>query len=329
MAVSIDQVDHYEVLGVSALATEDEIRRRYRFLALAFHPDRHQRNAEHHHLAEQQIKRINEAYRVLSDPHLRAAFDASRQLGLGGDPANLRAGASIYAQSLQDMARASQRLVQVEQELAKSRARLEKQERANTDLSARLVEVEQTHAAERATFETERKALLRQVEALTQTANAAEGTLRIQLDQAERKIERLQQEVERKTALLDRLNAAKTAWESSSQSRFDSLNQRLARLRDEVDARNQELAAAIAGNRALQEQFAQEQRSARQTLQSYSGALNASETEAARLQIELDSFTTAQRRSRTIMRLWQAAAIIGIANTVILLVIVLQWLRGG
>jgi hypothetical protein len=52
-------------------------------------------------------------------PHLRAAFDASRQPGLGGDPANPRAGASIYAQSLQDMARASQRLAQTEQELAK------------------------------------------------------------------------------------------------------------------------------------------------------------------------------------------------------------------
>lgn len=61
MATSTQQVDHYEVLGVSTLATEDEIRQRYRFLALAFHPDRHQRNSEHHHLAEQQIKRINEA----------------------------------------------------------------------------------------------------------------------------------------------------------------------------------------------------------------------------------------------------------------------------
>jgi curved DNA-binding protein CbpA len=329
MALSTQQVDHYEALGVSMLATEDEIRRRYRFLALAFHPDRHQRNAEHHHLAEQQIKRINEAYRVLSDPHLRAAFDASRQPGLGGDPANPRAGASIYAQSLQDMARASQRLAQTEQELAKSRARLEEQERANADLSARLAEAEQVQIAERATCESERRMLLRQIEELTHTTNTAESALRIQFDQAERKIARLQQETERKTVLLDRLNAAKRAWEESSQSRFDSLNQRIARLRTELDTSSQELAVVVAGNQALQEQFAQEQRSARQTLQSYSGALNASETEAARLQIELDSITAVQRRGRTIMRLWQVAAIIGIANTVILLVIVLQWLRGG
>lgn len=329
MAVSTQQVDHYEVLGVSALATEDEIRRRYRFLALAFHPDRHQRNAEHHHLAEQQIKRINEAYRVLSDPQLRAAFDAVRQLSWGGDPTSPRAGASIYAQSLQDMARASQRLTQVEQELAKSRARLEKQEHANADLSTRLAEVELVLAAERASFESERKALLRQIDELTQATHITEGTLRIQLEQAERKIERLQHEVERKMALIDRLNAAKTAWESSSQNRFDALNQRMTRLRDELDTRSQELAAAIASNQALQEQFTQEQRSTRQTLQSYVSALNASESEAARLQIELDNFTSAQRRSRTSMQLWQVAAIIGIANTVILLVIVLQWLRSG
>lgn len=326
MAVSTQQVDHYEVLGVSAQATEDEIRRRYRFLALAFHPDRHQRNAEHHHLAEQQIKRINEAYRVLSDPHLRAAFDATRRLGV--DEAG-RPPASIYAQALHDMARASQRLMQVEQELAKSRAHLEQQERTNAELSALLAKVEQVHAAERATLESERQTLLRQVEELTHTAQATESALRLQLDQAERKIARLQQEVERKAALLDRLNAAKTAWETSSQSQFDALNQRLARQREALEARSQELASALASNRALQEQLTQEQRNVRQMLQSYTDALNASEIEAARLQIELDSLTAGQQRSRAIVRLWQVAAVIGIANTVILLVVVLQWLRGG
>jgi len=326
MAASTQQADHYEVLGVSALASDDEIRRRYRFLALAFHPDRHQRNAEHHHLAEQQIKRINEAYRVLSDPQLRATFDAARKADVLGES---RSSASIYAQSLQEMARASQRLTQVEQELARSRIRLEQQAHANAELSARLAEVEQVRTAERETFEAERAVFLRQVEAATQSTTTTANALQMQIDQAERKIERLQQEAVRKNALLDRLNNAKTAWESSSQSRIDSLNQRIERLRAELDAQNQKLAAALHANEGLQAQLSQEQRSAHHTQQSYASALNASETEAARLQIELDNFVNVQQRSRTSMRLWQVAAIIGIANTIILLVIVLQWLRGG
>jgi curved DNA-binding protein CbpA len=327
MATSTQQVDHYEVLGLSTLATEDEIRQRYRFLALAFHPDRHQRNSEHRHLAEQQIKRINEAYRVLSDAQLRAAFDASRSLF--GDAGSPRAAAAVYAQSLQEMARASQRLAQVEQELLKSRERLERQEQANATLRIQLAEMEQAHSAECTAFAQERRALQLQVEQLAQGARITGTNLQEKLDQAERKIERLEREAERKTALIDRLNQAKSAWEASSQSRIDLLNQRIERLRADVAARDRQVAAAATAGDRLSEQAAQEQRSARQTLQSYTTALSASETEAARLQIELDASTVSQRRIGASIRLWQIAAIIGIANTLILLVIVVQWLRGG
>ncbi|MFZ1768487.1 MAG: DnaJ domain-containing protein [Caldilinea sp.] len=329
MASSLHQADHYEVLGVSTLASDDEIRQRYRFLALAFHPDRYRRNSEHHHQAEQQIKRVNEAYRVLSDVQLRSAFDASRRLLGGVDPGIGRPAASVYAQSLQDMARASQRLAQVEQELLKSRDRLEKYERTNASLSDRLTELEQMRSTERGAFEVEQKALLLQVEQLTQDAHTQGRTLQEKLDHAERKIERLQQEAERKTALIDRMNAAKAAWESSSQSRLDSFNQRIERLRAELEERNRQLAEVLGGSKLLQEQVTQEQRTARHTMQTYSSALSFSETEAARLQIELDAFTATQQRNHALMRLWQVAAIIGIANTLILLVIVLQWLRGG
>lgn len=328
MATSTQHVDHYEVLGVSTLATEDEIRQRYRFLALAFHPDRHQRNSEHHHLAEQQIKRINEAYRVLSDAQLRAAFDSSRTL-FGSDAGSPRAAAAVYAQSLQEMARASQRLAQVEQELLKSRERLERQEQANVTLRIQLAEMEQTHGAESVAFAQERRALQLQVEQLTQGARISGTNLQEKLDQAERKIERLEREAERKTALIDRLNQAKSAWEASSQSRIDSLNQRIERLRTDVAARDRQLAAAATAGDRLSEQAAHEQRTTRQTLQSYTTALSASETEAARLQIELDASTVSQRRIGASIRLWQIAAIIGIANTLILLIIVVQWLRGG
>lgn len=329
MASSTHTVDHYEVLGVSSLATDDEIRQRYRFLALAFHPDRYRRNTDHHAQAELQIKRVNEAYRVLSDPHLRASFDTVRRTTGGIDVGNSRAAASVYAQSLQEMARASQRLSQVEQELARTRARLTQSDQATAELSARLAELEQLRTIETTTFEAERRALQLQIAALTQETSAQGRLQHEQLQRAERKVDRLQQDVERKSALIERLNLAKSEWEASSQSRIDLLGQRAERLRADLDERNRQLAEVLGSSRLLQEQVSQEQRNSRHTVQSYSNALSASETEAARLQIELDAFAVAQRRSRAAVRLWQIAAIIGIVNTVILLLMALQWLRGG
>lgn len=63
--------DYYNVLGVSAKADGDEIKRAYRALALRWHPDRNAGNAE----AEARFKDVNEAYRVLSDPEQRARYD--------------------------------------------------------------------------------------------------------------------------------------------------------------------------------------------------------------------------------------------------------------
>lgn len=69
--------DLYEILGVSNRATELEIKRRYRFLSHAFHPDKFGSD-EHRSGAEEEFKRIKEAYEVLSDPVRRARFDATR-----------------------------------------------------------------------------------------------------------------------------------------------------------------------------------------------------------------------------------------------------------
>lgn len=66
--------DYYKVLGVDRKASEDEIKRTYRKLALEYHPDRNPGNPE----AEEKFKEINEAYQVLSDPKKRAHYD---QLG--------------------------------------------------------------------------------------------------------------------------------------------------------------------------------------------------------------------------------------------------------
>ncbi|MBK8264171.1 MAG: J domain-containing protein [Nannocystis sp.] len=68
--------DHYAVLGVEPSATLDEIKRAYRRLALATHPDRHPDDPE----AVDRFRRISAAYAVLSDASERARFDAVRHL---------------------------------------------------------------------------------------------------------------------------------------------------------------------------------------------------------------------------------------------------------
>jgi len=62
--------DYYKVLGVEKNATEDEIKKAYRKMALRFHPDKN-----HEAGAEEKFKEISEAYEVLSDKDKRAAFD--------------------------------------------------------------------------------------------------------------------------------------------------------------------------------------------------------------------------------------------------------------
>src|SRR5688572_20196631 len=65
--------DYYEVLGVARDAGADDIKKAYRKLALKWHPDRHK--ADDRESAEQQFKRVNEAYEVLSDPEKRKRYD--------------------------------------------------------------------------------------------------------------------------------------------------------------------------------------------------------------------------------------------------------------
>lgn len=62
--------DYYEILGVSRNASQEEIKKAYRRLALQWHPDRN-KSPE----AEEKFKEINEAYEVLSDSQKRAAYD--------------------------------------------------------------------------------------------------------------------------------------------------------------------------------------------------------------------------------------------------------------
>jgi molecular chaperone DnaJ len=70
--------DFYVLLGVSREASETEIKKAYRKLAMEYHPDR---NSSHD--AEARFKEITEAYEVLRDPQKRSAYDRYGKAGLG------------------------------------------------------------------------------------------------------------------------------------------------------------------------------------------------------------------------------------------------------
>lgn len=71
--------DYYEILGVSKGASDDEIKKAYRKLAVQYHPDKNPDNKE----AEEKFKEIAEAYAVLNDSQKRQQYDRFGHSGMG------------------------------------------------------------------------------------------------------------------------------------------------------------------------------------------------------------------------------------------------------
>lgn len=70
----MSQNDYYQILGIDQKASPRQIKDTYRKLAFKYHPDRNRKNPE----SAEKMKRVNEAYAVLSDPAKRREYDAMR-----------------------------------------------------------------------------------------------------------------------------------------------------------------------------------------------------------------------------------------------------------
>ena len=75
--------DYYQILGVQRGATDDELKKAYRKMALKHHPDRNPGDKKE--FADKMFKDVNEAYEVLSDKDKRAVYDQFGEEGLKGN----------------------------------------------------------------------------------------------------------------------------------------------------------------------------------------------------------------------------------------------------
>ncbi|BAK75672.1 chaperone protein DnaJ [Pseudogulbenkiania sp. NH8B] len=80
--------DYYDTLGVNRDASDDDIKKAYRKLAMKYHPDRNPDSKD----AEDKFKEVKEAYEILSDGQKRAAYDQFGHAGVDPNAAGARGG---------------------------------------------------------------------------------------------------------------------------------------------------------------------------------------------------------------------------------------------
>jgi DnaJ-class molecular chaperone len=124
--------DYYRILGVHLEATEDEIRRAYRRLALQWHPDRNPGNAE----AEERFKEISEAYAILMDRAKRVEYDRVRR---GTGPGDFHVNRDQVFRDLFTDPRASAIFEELARELQRMGFRVDRQDFQATLFGGRTV----------------------------------------------------------------------------------------------------------------------------------------------------------------------------------------------
>ncbi len=82
------QHDYYELLGISRDASDADIKKAYRKMAMKYHPDRNQGDND----SEERFKEIQKAYSVLSDGQKKAAYDQFGHAGVEGGPGGFSGG---------------------------------------------------------------------------------------------------------------------------------------------------------------------------------------------------------------------------------------------
>lgn len=91
--------DLYQILNVAKNATDDEIKKAYRKLAMKYHPDRNQGNKD----AEENFKQVKYAYEILSDRNKRAAYDQFGHAGIDPNAAPSGQGFSGFTDAFGDI----------------------------------------------------------------------------------------------------------------------------------------------------------------------------------------------------------------------------------